>query len=268
MSTLKVGKKKETDDEVYCVCRKPFDDRSFMVCCCGCSEWFHGKCVGILEKQEPLVRKLDWHCTVCRSKIVTELQEAIGENQRLELENSNLMLIQIQYLKERSTLLKNINTALKDNSFIPSNGVDSNGVSVCQSHEVVQVAVENGRDGENGGINLEEETETASKREEAKYEKVDVQSNALISDEFSVISLTLDSEVENGMNNSEQPGLSLLFSQNTTNVGERQSQTKRTSSKRHRKSCLSLVKKHKYVDDDDDFDSTPKRIYVSQGLEW
>ncbi|KAK3921595.1 Protein FAR1-RELATED SEQUENCE 2 [Frankliniella fusca] len=119
----------------------------------------------------------------------------------------------------------------KDNSFIPSNGVDSNGVSVCQSHEVVQVAVENGRDGEYGGINLEEETETASKREEAKYEKVDVP----------VISLTLDSEVENGMNN-------------------------RNDKVRLRGPALKGI--HKYVDDDDDFDSTPKRIYASQGLEW
>ena len=33
--------------EVFCVCKKPWDDGSFMV---QCEEWFHPKCIGVKEE--------------------------------------------------------------------------------------------------------------------------------------------------------------------------------------------------------------------------
>lgn len=42
------------DEGVYCVCRTR-DDGSFMILCEYCEDWFHGKCVGIRERDGPLV---------------------------------------------------------------------------------------------------------------------------------------------------------------------------------------------------------------------
>ena len=33
----------------YCLCRQPYD--GFMIGCDGCSEWYHGPCIGVLELQ-------------------------------------------------------------------------------------------------------------------------------------------------------------------------------------------------------------------------
>lgn len=35
----------EDDQELYCICRKP-DDGTPMVCCDGCDEWYHVRCIG------------------------------------------------------------------------------------------------------------------------------------------------------------------------------------------------------------------------------
>ena len=46
-----------SSDDVYCVCRKP-DTGTFMIGCDGtCDDWFHGKCVGIEERDKNLIDK-------------------------------------------------------------------------------------------------------------------------------------------------------------------------------------------------------------------
>lgn len=30
-------------DEIYCICRRPYDGKSFMIECDLCKEWFHGR---------------------------------------------------------------------------------------------------------------------------------------------------------------------------------------------------------------------------------
>ncbi|KAK0963313.1 COMPASS (complex proteins associated with Set1p) component [Friedmanniomyces endolithicus] len=48
---------REGDGDVYCICRKP-DNGTFMIGCDGtCDDWFHGKCVGIEERDKNLVDK-------------------------------------------------------------------------------------------------------------------------------------------------------------------------------------------------------------------
>ncbi|XP_065345796.1 nucleosome-remodeling factor subunit NURF301 isoform X2 [Cloeon dipterum] len=34
---------------LYCLCKKPYDDSKFYICCDSCQNWFHGRCVGILQ---------------------------------------------------------------------------------------------------------------------------------------------------------------------------------------------------------------------------
>uniref|UniRef100_A0A7M5WSM2 Uncharacterized protein n=1 Tax=Clytia hemisphaerica TaxID=252671 RepID=A0A7M5WSM2_9CNID len=38
-------------EEVFCVCKKPYEDGQFMIECGKCNGWFHGSCVGIEEYQ-------------------------------------------------------------------------------------------------------------------------------------------------------------------------------------------------------------------------
>ena len=46
-----------SSDDVYCICRKP-DTGTFMIGCDGtCDDWFHGKCVGIEERDKNLIDK-------------------------------------------------------------------------------------------------------------------------------------------------------------------------------------------------------------------
>lgn len=35
--------------ELYCICRQPYDETQFYICCDKCQDWFHGRCVGILQ---------------------------------------------------------------------------------------------------------------------------------------------------------------------------------------------------------------------------
>ncbi|KAI9367972.1 hypothetical protein BJX61DRAFT_259248 [Aspergillus egyptiacus] len=46
-----------SDDEEYCICRKP-DNHTWMIGCDGgCEDWFHGKCVNIDQRDEELIDK-------------------------------------------------------------------------------------------------------------------------------------------------------------------------------------------------------------------
>lgn len=35
------------EEELYCLCRQPYDERKFYIGCDKCQDWFHGACVGI-----------------------------------------------------------------------------------------------------------------------------------------------------------------------------------------------------------------------------
>lgn len=54
------------DDEVYCICRRP-DSGTFMIGCDGgCDDWFHGKCVGVPEKNKGLIDR--YICPNCEKQ--------------------------------------------------------------------------------------------------------------------------------------------------------------------------------------------------------
>lgn len=37
--------------ELYCLCRQPYDESQFYICCDKCQDWFHGRCVGVLQTE-------------------------------------------------------------------------------------------------------------------------------------------------------------------------------------------------------------------------
>ncbi|KAI7467817.1 hypothetical protein KC357_g6932 [Hortaea werneckii] len=56
----------EGSGEFYCICRKP-DNGTFMIGCDGtCDDWYHGKCVGVEERDKNLIDA--YYCPACTSK--------------------------------------------------------------------------------------------------------------------------------------------------------------------------------------------------------
>nr|CAH7737126.1 unnamed protein product [Callosobruchus chinensis] len=37
--------------KLYCLCQQPYDESQFYICCDCCQDWFHGRCVGILQSE-------------------------------------------------------------------------------------------------------------------------------------------------------------------------------------------------------------------------
>ena len=73
----------EKQDEVYCVCRKAYDDTKEMIQCEVCSEWYHFDCVGLSEKS---VETMDsYRCSSCaakrKAKKRTNLQRPLMQRQ-------------------------------------------------------------------------------------------------------------------------------------------------------------------------------------------
>nr|XP_057905963.1 nucleosome-remodeling factor subunit BPTF isoform X2 [Doryrhamphus excisus] len=58
------SKDHQKDTKLYCICKTPYDESKFYIGCDLCSNWFHGACVGITEKE---AKKLeDFVCNDCK----------------------------------------------------------------------------------------------------------------------------------------------------------------------------------------------------------
>ncbi|KAJ4369034.1 hypothetical protein N0V83_006116 [Neocucurbitaria cava] len=69
------------DPTTYCTCREP-DDGQLMIQCDNDAcpvQWFHGRCVGILDRREGLVGEKRWYCLQCRGQRVV----TAGKRRRL-----------------------------------------------------------------------------------------------------------------------------------------------------------------------------------------
>ena len=53
------------DEQLYCICRRA-DTGTFMIGCDSCDDWFHGKCVGVEEKNQGLIDR--YICPNCEKK--------------------------------------------------------------------------------------------------------------------------------------------------------------------------------------------------------
>jgi hypothetical protein len=56
----------EDPNKLYCICRKPWDPKLFMIACDVCSDWFHGKCIYMTEKQSKKI--FQYVCPGCEKK--------------------------------------------------------------------------------------------------------------------------------------------------------------------------------------------------------
>lgn len=54
-----------SSEELYCICRTPYDESQFYIGCDRCQNWFHGRCVGILQSEAELID--EYVCPQCQS---------------------------------------------------------------------------------------------------------------------------------------------------------------------------------------------------------
>ena len=51
------------NQDIYCLCQQPYDNTQAYIGCDGCPDWFHGRCVGILEKETQKINQ--YFCPRC-----------------------------------------------------------------------------------------------------------------------------------------------------------------------------------------------------------
>ncbi|XP_073840777.1 nucleosome-remodeling factor subunit NURF301 E(bx) [Musca autumnalis] len=57
-------KKARDTQELYCLCRQPYDESQFYICCDKCQDWFHGRCVGIVQSEAEFID--EYVCPACQ----------------------------------------------------------------------------------------------------------------------------------------------------------------------------------------------------------
>ncbi|XP_028636490.1 nucleosome-remodeling factor subunit BPTF isoform X8 [Grammomys surdaster] len=59
------SKEAKKDTRLYCICRTPYDESKFYIGCDRCQNWYHGRCVGILQSEAELID--EYVCPQCQS---------------------------------------------------------------------------------------------------------------------------------------------------------------------------------------------------------
>ncbi|XP_061684902.1 nucleosome-remodeling factor subunit BPTF-like isoform X2 [Syngnathoides biaculeatus] len=54
-----------TKEELYCICQTPYDESQFYIGCDRCQNWYHGRCVGILQSEANHID--EYVCPQCQS---------------------------------------------------------------------------------------------------------------------------------------------------------------------------------------------------------
>uniref|UniRef100_A0A1A9ZBU0 Nucleosome-remodeling factor subunit NURF301 n=1 Tax=Glossina pallidipes TaxID=7398 RepID=A0A1A9ZBU0_GLOPL len=57
-------KRARETQELYCLCRQPYDESQFYICCDKCQDWFHGRCVGIVQSEAEFID--EYVCPACQ----------------------------------------------------------------------------------------------------------------------------------------------------------------------------------------------------------
>ena len=55
--------KARSTQQLYCLCQQPYDESQFYICCDRCQDWFHGRCVGILQAESESID--EYTCPKC-----------------------------------------------------------------------------------------------------------------------------------------------------------------------------------------------------------
>nr|XP_034840271.1 nucleosome-remodeling factor subunit NURF301 [Maniola hyperantus] len=82
--------------ELYCLCRQPYDNSQFYICCDRCQDWFHGRCVGILQSEADNID--EYICPSCQKNNSVNFAN-MKELTAKDFENLKRLVKQIQLHK-------------------------------------------------------------------------------------------------------------------------------------------------------------------------
>ncbi|KAH8234941.1 hypothetical protein KR032_005873 [Drosophila birchii] len=85
-------KKARETQQLYCSCRQPYDESQFYICCDKCQDWFHGRCVGILQSEAEFID--EYVCPECQRKT--------------DANSANMKTLTANEIQELKTLIKQI----------------------------------------------------------------------------------------------------------------------------------------------------------------
>lgn len=83
--------------ELYCLCRQPYDESQFYICCDKCQDWFHGRCVGILQSEADSIE--EYICPNCQHNSSVNLAN-MKEMGGAEYDSLKKLIKQIQVRKQ------------------------------------------------------------------------------------------------------------------------------------------------------------------------
>lgn len=86
----------EETQELYCLCRQPYDNSQFYICCDRCQDWFHGRCVGILQSEADNID--EYICPNCQKNNSVNFAN-MKELTHKDFENLKRLIKQIQLHK-------------------------------------------------------------------------------------------------------------------------------------------------------------------------
>ncbi|CAD7006089.1 nucleosome-remodeling factor subunit NURF301 [Ceratitis capitata] len=78
-------KRARETQELYCSCRQPYDESQFYICCDKCQDWFHGRCVGIVQSEAEFID--EYICPQCQRNNSVNIanMKNLAENETIEL---------------------------------------------------------------------------------------------------------------------------------------------------------------------------------------
>lgn len=82
--------------ELYCLCKQPYDESQFYICCDKCQDWFHGRCVGILQSEAEYID--EYICPNCQINNSVNFANMKSLSAK-EFENLKKLIKQIQHHK-------------------------------------------------------------------------------------------------------------------------------------------------------------------------
>ncbi|OQR69522.1 nucleosome-remodeling factor subunit NURF301-like, partial [Tropilaelaps mercedesae] len=92
--------REHADVELYCLCRTPYDESQFYICCDSCQGWFHGGCVGVLASE---ANDIDVYiCPQCKANSGEEVSVAVLNRPlgKTDQENLRKLLLAVRAHKQ------------------------------------------------------------------------------------------------------------------------------------------------------------------------
>lgn len=91
--------------ELYCSCKQPYDESQFYICCDKCQDWFHGRCVGIVQSEAEFID--EYVCPNCQrnNSINIANMKNLTENETTEL-NKIIKQLQVNKITKQFNILR------------------------------------------------------------------------------------------------------------------------------------------------------------------